>query len=84
VGEGRCVYVTANASVVPDDELPRRCAEAFAHVGPGRARAFEPHELSGDADLRLYRAHATNHELHIPGGDPVYGTGIDTRRQVTL
>jgi nitroimidazol reductase NimA-like FMN-containing flavoprotein (pyridoxamine 5'-phosphate oxidase superfamily) len=84
VGEGRAVYVSAHASVVPDDELPRRCDEAFVHVGPGRARRFEPHELSGDADLRLYRAQATSHEIHIPGGDPVHGTGIDTRRQVTL
>jgi nitroimidazol reductase NimA-like FMN-containing flavoprotein (pyridoxamine 5'-phosphate oxidase superfamily) len=84
VGEGQAVYISANASVVPDDELPQRCAEAFTRVGPGAARPFEPHELSGDADLRLYRATATSHELHIPGRDPVYGTGIDTRRQVTL
>lgn len=83
VGEGKAVYVSAQASVVPDDELPQRCAEAFAQVGPGRARAFEPHELTGDADLRLYRAHAISHDLHIPGRDPIYGTGIDTRREVT-
>jgi len=82
VGEGRAVYVSAHASVIPDDELPQRCDEAFANVGPD-SRRFEPHELSGDADLRLFRASATSHELHIPGRDPDYGTGIDTRRPVT-
>lgn len=83
VGQGQAVYVCATAAVVADEELPRRCAEAFNRVGPGAARAFAPHELGGDADLRLYRAEATAHDLHVPGGDPVYGTGIDTRRPVT-
>ena len=83
VGQGQAVYVSATAAVVADEELPRRRAEAFNRVGPGAARAFAPHELSGDADLRLYRAKATGHDLHVPGGDPVYGTGIDSRRPVT-
>jgi Pyridoxamine 5'-phosphate oxidase len=83
VGQGQAVYVTANASLVADDDLPRRCAEAFARVGPG-ARRFQPHELSGGAALRLYRAHATAHEVHIPAGDPIYGAGIDSRRRVLL
>jgi hypothetical protein len=82
VGQGRAVYVAAHASVVADDELPRRCAEAFAHVGPGATR-FEPHDLSGDAVLRLYHARATGHEVHIPGRDPVHGKGVDTRHPVT-
>jgi hypothetical protein len=82
VGQGRAVYLSARAALVPDDELPRRCAEAFARVGPG-AKQFTPDELSGDALLRLYRAQASSHEVHIPGRDPVHGTGIDTRRPVT-
>jgi hypothetical protein len=82
IGQGQAVYVSAHASVVTDDELPQRCAEAFARVGPG-AKRFQPHELSGGAALRLYRARATSHEVHIPGRDPVYGAGVDTRRQVT-
>ncbi len=82
IGQGQAVYVSAHASVVADDELPQRCAEAFARVGPG-AKRFQPHELSGDAVLRLYRARATSHEVHIPGRDPVYGAGVDTRRPVT-
>lgn len=64
-----------------DDELPQACAEVFTHVGEG-AKAFQPHELSGQAALRLYRAHATNLDVHIPGRDPAYGTGIDKRRAV--
>jgi hypothetical protein len=83
IGQGRAVYINAQASAVAEDELPRRCEEAFARVDPD-AKRFEPDELCGDADLRLYHARATSHELHIPGRDPVYGTGVDTRRQVTL
>jgi general stress protein 26 len=79
IGQGQAVYVSAHASVVADDELPQRCAEAFTQVGPGAIR-FGPHELRGAADLRLYRARAASHEVHIPGRDPVYGTGVDTRR----
>jgi hypothetical protein len=83
IGQGRAVYVSAHASIVVEAELPQRCAEAFARVDPGAVR-FAPHELSGDAVLRLYRARAISHEVHVPGRDPRYGTGIDTRRQVSL
>ena len=81
IGQGRAVYISARASVVADDELPRRCAEAFGRPDP--AVSFEPDELSGAAELRLYRAHATGHEIHVPGRDPVFGTGIDTRQPVS-
>ncbi|TDD38995.1 pyridoxamine 5'-phosphate oxidase family protein [Actinomadura sp. KC06] len=81
IGHAHCVYIDATAAIVPDEELPQRCAEAFARVGPG-ATAFQPEQLSGDAPLRLYLAHATNHEVHVPGRDPSNETGIDTRRQV--
>jgi nitroimidazol reductase NimA-like FMN-containing flavoprotein (pyridoxamine 5'-phosphate oxidase superfamily) len=83
IGQGRAVYVSARASAVAEGELPQRCAEAFARVDPG-AKRFQPHELSGDAPLRLYRARAIGHEVHIPGRDPAYGTGIDTRREISL
>ncbi|NVI91452.1 pyridoxamine 5'-phosphate oxidase family protein [Actinomadura sp. BRA 177] len=83
IGQGRAVYIDAEASVVPDDELPWRCAEAFAQVDPD-AVAFQPRQLSGNADLRLYRADATGWEVHLPGRDPRNTTGIDTRRRVTL
>jgi hypothetical protein len=81
IGEGRAVYVDARAGQVPDDELPRRCAEAFARPAPG-VKAFTPDDFTGDADLRLYLARATGHELHVPGRDPEYGTGIDSRQRV--
>lgn len=80
IGRGRAAYIDADASVVADDELPQSCAEAFAQVGPA-AKQFQPHELSGEAVLRLYRAHATNCEVHIPGSDPAFGVGVDTRRE---
>ncbi|MGI5202649.1 pyridoxamine 5'-phosphate oxidase family protein [Spirillospora sp. CA-108201] len=81
VGHGRAVYIDAVASAVPDEELPRCCAEAFPQVDPG-AVAFRPDELSGDAPLRLYRAEATRYEVHLPGRDPRNAAGIDTRRAV--
>jgi nitroimidazol reductase NimA-like FMN-containing flavoprotein (pyridoxamine 5'-phosphate oxidase superfamily) len=83
IGDGRAVYVGATAAQVPDDELPERCARAFARVAEG-AHAFTPGELSGDAPLRLFCARATSHEVHIPGRDPVHGTGIDRRQAVDL
>jgi len=84
IGAGRAVYVGATAEQVPDDELPDRCARAFARVAEAAAYAFQPSELSGDAPLRLFCARATSHEVHIRGGDPVHGTGIDRRQAVDL
>lgn len=83
VGQGRAVYLEADAAQVPDEELPARCAEAFARVGPG-ARAFTAEELSGDAPWRLYVARVTRHEVHIAGRHPIYGTGTDRRLAVAL
>jgi len=82
-GAGQAVYIAARAAVVSDADLPRRCAEAFATV-EAPARPFAPDELSGDADLRLYRAEATAHEVHVAASDPLYGVGRDSRRQVLL
>jgi nitroimidazol reductase NimA-like FMN-containing flavoprotein (pyridoxamine 5'-phosphate oxidase superfamily) len=83
VGEGRAVYLEADAAQVPDAELPARCAEAFARVRMG-GRAFTAEELSGDAPWRLYVARTTRHEVHIPGRHPIYGTGTDRRLAVAL
>ena len=83
VGEGRAVYVTGRAFEVPADELAQSCAAAFAGVGKG-ARAFTPEELSGPESLRLYRLRAVCQEVHVPAGDPTYGTGSDRRVGVDL
>jgi nitroimidazol reductase NimA-like FMN-containing flavoprotein (pyridoxamine 5'-phosphate oxidase superfamily) len=83
IGHGRAVYVGARASVVPQDELVHECGQAFARVSDG-AKQFQPHELSGEAALRLYRAQADRVEVHVPGRDPLYGVGVDTRREITL
>jgi hypothetical protein len=68
---------------VPDDELPAECARAFAKIGAA-AKAFTPDELSGDHPLRLYRATVSSLEVHMRGGDPTYGTGVDRRLAVPL
>jgi len=83
IGQGQAVYINAVAALVADDDLPARCAAAFARIAPG-ATQFQPDELSGDAELRLYHARVTGLEVHIPGRDPVYGTGLDSRRSVQL
>ncbi len=72
------VYIGATASEVPVDELERECRRAFRRTLEG-AKAFTPDELSGDADLRLYRAEARSHEVHVRGRDPEFGQGIDRR-----
>jgi hypothetical protein len=83
IGHGRAVYVAADALLVPEGELPQSCAEAFARVDPD-AKGFGPQDLSGDAPLRLFRARATSHEVHLPGRDPRNETGVDTRRRVPI
>ncbi len=76
--ETAAVYVTGTAEEVSSDELETACATAFAHVGEG-ARALAPEELRGEADLRLYRATASEIALHVRGSDPSHGTGTDSR-----
>ena len=81
----KAVYVDADAAEVPEPDLTEECARAFAHSrGDDGARAFAPEELSGDAGLRLYRAVATRHEVHVRGSDPAYGKGIDHRETIEL
>lgn len=80
IGQAQAVYLTAEAGLVPDDELDR-CATLYASRYP-ELKAFTPDELSGDGIFRLYRARATAHWLLIRGRDPEYGTGTDSRLPV--
>ena len=77
VGHAEAVYLSADARQIADDELESVCGEAFRTAGG--ARPFEPHELRGDADLRLYVAAVTSCEVLVRGGEPVHGRGVDTR-----
>ena len=83
VGHGSAVYLTGTAAQVPDDELDAACARAFGRMS-GAARLFAPQELTGEAELRLYRLRVVVHEVHVRGGDPIHGTGIDRRVEVDL
>ncbi|MCP2267338.1 pyridoxamine 5'-phosphate oxidase family protein [Promicromonospora thailandica] len=80
--EVAAVYLGATAARVPDAELAAAVAVAFASQ-PGTARAFGVEELSGAADLRLYRAVVESTEIHVRGSDPDRGTGIDRRLAVS-
>ena len=77
VGHGEAVYVTATARAIQDDELETVCREAFRTTAG--ARRFTPEELRG-SPLRLFRASATQCEVHVAGPHPVYGRGVDTRQ----
>ena len=77
----QAVYVDATVDQIQEPDLPEQCAIAFANTGPG-TRPFAPEELSGDGDLRLYRATATRHQVHIRGRD--HPSGIDARVTVEL
>ncbi|WP_426564287.1 pyridoxamine 5'-phosphate oxidase family protein [Angustibacter sp. McL0619] len=83
VGQGSAVYLTGTAEQVLDDELEAACSLAFAKMS-GAAKPFAPAELSGDAELRLYRLKVTRHEVHVRGSDPDHGNGIDRRVEVSL
>lgn len=78
VGQGEAVYMTAAARPVDDRELDVVSPEAFRAVAG--AHRFEPSELRGDADLRLYVARARSWDVHVPGRHPVHGRGVDTRQ----
>ena len=77
VGEGEAVYLAATARGIRDDELEAVCPEAFRTTAG--ARRFTPDELRGGAPLGLYVAQAATCEVHVRGGDPVHGRGVDTR-----
>jgi len=80
VGHAVASYVGATAGQVPDDEVETAARVYSARLGG--ARSFGVDELTGDADLRLYAAHATSCEVLVRGGDPDFGAGIDGRRLV--
>jgi hypothetical protein len=77
------VYVGAIAAQVPDAELADAVAAAFSSVRRG-VRAYGVDELSGTAELRLYRATAQSVEIHVRGSDPERGTGVDRRLLVEM
>lgn len=78
VGEGEAVYVCAVAKQLAEEELQPVLPEAF-RTADG-ARRFDADELRGRAPLRLYVANSTSCEVHVPGGHPVHGCGVDTRQ----
>jgi nitroimidazol reductase NimA-like FMN-containing flavoprotein (pyridoxamine 5'-phosphate oxidase superfamily) len=77
------VYLTATARRVPDDELAAECAVAFRTMRGGIS-ASTPDDLTAPAPLRLYRATATSHAVHIRGSHPALGTGTDRRVPVEM
>lgn len=77
-GETEAVYVSATSRMVPRERLADVVDEAFRPDG-GAVR-FTPDDLSGDAALRLFVAHATSFEVHVRGRHPTHGRGYDSRQ----
>jgi pyridoxamine 5'-phosphate oxidase-like protein len=78
VGQGQAVYMSTLAREVAPDELPSHLGDAFDPATRDGV-AFTVDELSGQAELRLYVATATAYDVHVPGGHPTLGRGIDAR-----
>jgi nitroimidazol reductase NimA-like FMN-containing flavoprotein (pyridoxamine 5'-phosphate oxidase superfamily) len=81
IGGAEAVYMRATAHELsqPTDQ---ECAAAFRARFEG-VKSFRPDELQAPAELRLFRATATEHWVLIRGSDPVWGRGIDTRISVS-
>lgn len=77
VGEGEAVYVAASAERVAEQRHGMLWAEAFRPTAG--ARRFTPEELH-ESGMCLYVAHARSFEVHVPGGHPAHGRGVDTRQ----
>ena len=80
IGGASAVYFRARAALVPDDEL-EACAALYSSRYP-ELRSYGVDEIRASSDLRLYRARATAHWILVRGGDPDFGTGVDSRRPV--
>jgi hypothetical protein len=76
VGRGEAVYISGTAVEIPDERFADLWSESLRTIP--RARLFAPDELR-DSGLRLYAAETVSCEVHVPGGHPAHGTGIDTR-----
>ena len=77
INTGQGVYIAATAEQIGDADLTRDIgtfsARSLAHGG----RAFSVSEVSGDADLRLYRAVADQHWILAKDGGPDRRIPID-------
>jgi hypothetical protein len=77
-GETEAVYVTGVAREIHDDELDQHLPVAFDPDRRG-GRRFEPEEVAGEADLRLWLLPVESWDVHIGAGHHTLGTGRDRR-----
>ena len=80
IGDGQAVYLTADAHLVPDDELADR-ARFYSGRYP-ELREFTADELRAPADLRLYRATVTAAWTLVNYRAPENTTGLDERHSI--
>ena len=85
VGTAEAVYLSARAEQVSDADV-ERCVALYSGrtPAPPGTRTFGPDDVRGPAPVRLYRATVTEHSVLVRGRDPELGTGVDSRRRVTL
>ncbi|HJS95902.1 MAG TPA: hypothetical protein VJ741_16680 [Solirubrobacteraceae bacterium] len=78
VGQGEAVYLRGVAKQIVDEELDGVLPEAFRTAAG--ARQFDADELRGGARFRVYVASTSACEVHVAGGHPLHGRGVDTRQ----
>lgn len=78
--EQQAVYVTGRAQEIGPEDLAAHLPRAFRPERGGRAFAAE--ELTGTADLRLWRLAVHTWEVHVSASHPALGTGSDRRVRV--
>ncbi|MFG1707233.1 pyridoxamine 5'-phosphate oxidase family protein [Nonomuraea sp. M3C6] len=83
IGTAQAVYLLATAERLPDDEFEQHVDQACRARFPEQ-QVFPRDRLRAPAPLRLYRARVTEHSVHVRGGDPVRGKGVDSRFVVDL
>jgi hypothetical protein len=82
IGRAEALYLTARASVVPDDEVDAAAAVFNARLEALSGTTID--DLSEPGPLRLYQAVVTERSVLLRGSDPRNERGIDTRVDVPL
>ena len=78
INTGQGVYIAATANEIDDADLTRGIEIFSARCLTHGGRAFSATEVTGDADLRLYRALANQHWILAKDGGPDRRIPVDT------
>ena len=80
IGTGQGVYMSALASQVPDAEIASAIATFSARSTAHGGLEWKASDVTGDAELRLYRATAEQHWILAKDGQPDHRMPLDISR----